>query len=168
MPKIRVDMSNVEERTLVAEGDYICKVSKITLEDSQSGSKYLKWELTIGMGDYKGNKLWHNTSLKPNALWNLRNTILACGVECPKSAQTIDTDKFIGKVVGVTVAHEEYEGKARPKIGELWRAIKTESGWKRADQAAAKKVAEKPVEDEADEVDTLVTDFSDEIEEIEV
>jgi hypothetical protein len=169
MPKFKIDMTNVEERVLVPEGEYICKVAKVTLETSEnSGGKYLKWEIVIAAGEYKGNKLYHNTSLKPNALFNLRNTIIALGLECPKSVQTIDTDKFVGKIVGVTVKHEEYQNKPKSTVADMWKAAKGPKGWGRAEQIAAKRVTDNtPEEQEEEEVDTATED-DEGIEEIEV
>lgn len=168
MAKVKIDFSNVEERVLVPEGDYVCKVVKITLKDNQAGDgKLLVWEFVIGLGDYKGNKLYHNTSLKPQALFNLRNTIMALGVDVPKSVQIIDTDKYIGKVVGVTVGHEKYQGKDRARVVDLWRVIKGASGWVRAGQVAKAKVDEEIEEVELDEAPVNgITD--EEIEEIEI
>lgn len=170
MAKIKVDMTNVQDGFVtVPEGDYICKVSKITLETSEKGSKYLKWEFLIGLGEYKGQKLFHNTSLLPQALFNLRNTIIALGIEVPKSVQTIDTDKYIGKIVGVTVVHEDYQGKLRAKVADLWRAMKSENGWGRATAAKADKVLNSaPAEEEEDVEDIGTSVPDDEIEEIEI
>jgi hypothetical protein len=174
MAKIKVDMTNVQEGFVtVPEGDYICKVSKVTLETSEKGSKYLKWELVIGTGEYKGQKLFHNTSLLPQALFNLRNTIMALGLDCPKAVQSIDTDTFIGKIVGVTVAHEKYEGKDRAKVADLWRAVKGEGGWGRATANKAAKVdkSSKQIQEEEDAEDMtsgVGAVGEDDIEEIEV
>lgn len=172
MARIKVDMTNVQDGFVtVPEGDYICKVSKITLETSEKGSKYLKWEFVIGIGEYKGQKIWHNTSLLPQALFNLRNTIQALGIDVPKTVQSIDTDKYIGKIVGITVVHEEYQGKPKAKVADLWRAAKSAKGWGRATVAKAEKVLDKPdpEEEEEDVVDvSSVAVDEDEIEEIEV
>ena len=166
MAKIRVDMTNVEERVLVPEGDYICKVAKITLKDNQAGDgKLLVWELLIGLGENKGSKLYHNTSLKPRALFNLRNTIIACGGNVPKSIQTIDTDKYVGAIVGVTVGHEIYKNKPTAKVADLWKASKTANGWGRAATQAAQQVQE-PEEEE--EVIETVNGVTDDVEEIEI
>lgn len=153
MAKFNVDFTGVSEGfTLLPEGDYICKVSKITVEDGNKG-KYLKWELVVGTGPSKGQKLYHNTSLTPQALFNLRNTIVALGIDVPKQAFNIDTDKYVGKIVGVTVVHATFtkDGKEKTKaeIADLWRAMKTDAGWGRVNANA---VLDTPTQDE-DEVD---------------
>lgn len=149
MAQIKVDMTNVEDGfPLLPEGDYICKVAKITVEDGEK-AKYLKWELVVGLGQFKGQKIWNNTSLAPQALFRLRDTIQACGVDVPKSVMSIDTDKFVGKIVGITVAHGTYKGKAKAEVGDLWRVVKTEKGYGRAAGAASAAVANpKPAKNE--------------------
>lgn len=178
MARFNVDFTNAGDGfQLVPEGDYICKVSKITVEDGTKG-KYLKWEFVIGTGDYKGQKLYHNTSLLPQALFNLRNTIIALGIDVPKSAFSIDTEKYVGKIVGITVTHREYTKDGQKKkttdIAELWRAIKTAKGWGRsgAKDAILDKPAAKPKEDEEEvpfDVDAPVNGVDDsDVEEIEI
>ena len=156
MPRLNVDFSGVEERKTVPEGNYICKVKKVEAKTSESsGSRYLKWTLTIGVGEYKNNNLYHITSLKPQALFNLRNTLIACGIDVPLSAINVDTDKLPGKILGVTVYHEEYNGKPSAKIKDTWAAIKTEQGWQKKTAAAVAAMEKPPEPDPVDELDDL-------------
>lgn len=155
--KLKVDMTNAEDGfPLLSEGGYICKVAKITLEDSKStpGAKYLKWELIIGTGEFKGQKIWHNTSLQAKALFNLRNVIMALGIDVPKAMVNINTDDYIGKIVGISVVHGEYKGKPKAEISDFWRTIKNENGkWVRAAKDAKAAVAEAETEeDEAEDI----------------
>lgn len=155
MAKLKVDMTNVEERVVVPEGDYICKVAKIELQKSQEkGTTYLKWTYVIGAGEHKGSKLYDNTSLQPKALFHLRGVLVACGLNVPKSVMSFDTDLCIGKIVGITVAHEDYKGKPSVKCGDIWKAAKGANGWGRADAIAAQKVADEAEEEEDEGVDT--------------
>jgi hypothetical protein len=153
---------------------------KVDVAEGQK-AKYLKWELVIGVGDYKGSKLFMNTSLSPNSLWNLRNTLVACGLQVPKSVMQLDTDKLPGNIIGVTVGHETYENKERAKVADVWRPVKTEKGYQRAaggvvsnaPKAAPKaKAPEKvtnyePIEDEDVEVSDDIGGLDD-VEEIEL
>lgn len=146
MPKISVDFSGVEEGfKLPEEGQQICKIKSVELKDGQK-AKYLKWTLVIGTGPDKGAQIFHITSFSPNALFNLRNTLIACGQNVPKSSFQVNTDLCIGKIVGITVAHQEYEKdgekKKSAKVSEIFPVTKTDSGWARADQVASKHVDE--------------------------
>lgn len=140
MPKFNADFSDVGEGfTLPAEGTQICKVKSVELKDGQK-AKYLNWTLVIGTGPDKGSQIFHITSLSPNALFNLRNTLIACGQDVPKSKFQVNTDLCIGKIVGIDVVHQSYEKdgvkKMSAKVKEIFPVVRGESGWVRADQAA--------------------------------
>jgi len=79
--KISIDMTGVEAGgVLVPEGDYAVKASEVEKETSDnSGADYLRRELEITKGKYKGKKLFTNTSLQPKALWNLKGLLEAAG-----------------------------------------------------------------------------------------
>lgn len=110
MSKMSVDFSGVSDSEYAQPGKYIAKVKDITKESGKE-YPYLKWELVIMSGKSKGASINHITSLKPSALFNLRNTLIACGFNIPKSAIAIDFDKVKGKTLGIEVTNREYEGK---------------------------------------------------------
>lgn len=170
MAKFNVDMTNVEDGfTLVPEGDYVCKVAKITVEDGTK-AKYLKWELLIGLGEFKGQKLYNNTSLAPQALFALRNSMIACGIEVPKSTVQVDTDKLIGKVVGVSVIHKKVDGKDRANVSEIYKVVKGEKGYKKAGEAAIKKVVDNTPDEDVPWAgnDNSVSGIVNDVEEIDI
>lgn len=111
---IKVDFSKV--RDSVVAGTYIAKVKSIKQETSSTGGQYLKWELVVLTGASKGLTVNHITSLKPEALFNLRNTLIACGYNIPKSAVNVDINKCIGKMLGIEVTMREYEGNEYPNV----------------------------------------------------
>jgi hypothetical protein len=164
MPKINIDFTNVEDGfSLPSEGEKICKVKAITLEEGTK-AKYLKWQLIIGTGPDKGSSIFHNTTLSPAGLFNLRNTLTALGVAVPKSIMQINTDAYIGKIIGVTVSHREYEKDGQKKkaaqVAELFQVVKGERGWVRAEQKVKDDLtnnfaAQQEVEDELDDADEI-------------
>lgn len=169
MAKYNVDFTGVGEGfTLPPEGEYICKVTGVELKDG-SKAKYLNWTLTIGTGEHKGTKIYHMTSFAPNALFNLRNFMIACGNEVPKAAFQVNTDTCVGKVVGITLFHEEYtnkEGKLRTsaKADEVYRVVKGSNGWVRVDEnKAATNVVLTPPPVEEEEIPFNLEDDEDEI-----
>ena len=142
MPKFNADFSDVGEGfSLPAEGTQICKIKSVEVKDGTK-AKYLKWTLVIGTGPDKGSQITHITSLASSALFNLRNTLIACGQDVPKSKFQVNTDLCIGKIVGIDVVHSEYEKegekKKSAKVKEIFPVIKGDSGWARADQKASK------------------------------
>ncbi len=118
---ISVDFEGVEAggRSL-PDGTYACVVDGIPeLKESQGGNEYISWTLKVDSGKYKGRKVWHNTSLQPQALWNLRNMLEAMGIQVEDGAMDLELDEFEGQAVGVIVVNEKYEGKDRPRASEF-------------------------------------------------
>lgn len=125
MPKLKVDFSGVDPdirrgggTAHIPEGDYLAKIVDSEMRESEkSGSRYLSWKLAVSNGEFKGKTLYHITSLKPDALWNLRNFIhAATGKNVAGKALNVDTTALEGKVIAVTVEDDEYEGKVRSRI----------------------------------------------------
>ena len=125
MAKFKVDFSNVEDTVLtdrIPPGEYKAKVKSVTVQKKEGGEyPYLKWELVILTGPAKGLQINHITSLKPAALFNLRNTLVACGLEVPKAAVAIDTDKLTGKTLGIKVDIQSRNGGEYPTVVKVFR-----------------------------------------------
>lgn len=121
MAKWKLDFSEVEDTPEILPGKYLVKVKSI---EKKEGSEYpyLQWELTIVSGKGKGLNIRHITSLKPSALFNLRNTLVALGLNVPKSAISLDPDKLIGRQMGVEVTMRPYEGKDYPNVKKTFPA----------------------------------------------
>ena len=118
--KVNVDMTGVESGgRLVAEGDYKVKVLEVEHKTSESSGKpMLSWIFEVVSKD--GGKLFYNTSLQPQALFNLKNLLLCLGVDVPNNKISLDLDDLVGRECGVTVAHEMYDGKKRAKISDIF------------------------------------------------
>lgn len=121
---ISVDFSGTQEGSFkkVPDGEYLVKVADVTQEEGQnSGQPYLKWVFEIIENPkLNGAKLWHNTSLQPQALFNLRSTLEAMDVPVPDSIVNLNLDDYIGLELAVGVENELYEGKKKPKIVDLF------------------------------------------------
>lgn len=116
---VNVDFGGVDKEiksggksSKVPEGDYLGKVVKGELKKNKAkDGKYFAWQVQIvAPKAFKGKKLYLNTSLKPDALWNLRNLIYACtGKNVAGKALKFDPDKLIGKIFAFTAVDDEYE-----------------------------------------------------------
>lgn len=121
----KVDFTGTEKeikrgvgRVRVPEGDYLFKVIDHSLETGESsGAKYIRWTLQFSDGKHKGKKIRANTSLKPDALWNLRNMIhAATGKNVAGKVVNFDPEKLYGKIVGCAVEDNEYNDKISSQI----------------------------------------------------
>jgi len=112
---IEIDMTGVEGGgRLCPEGIHKVQVEDVTPEISASSEKpYLAWKFRTADGSYR---LYHNTSLQPQALFNLKQVLIALGVEVPNSIMRLNLDKVVGRKCYVEVEHETYEGKKRARI----------------------------------------------------
>lgn len=124
MAKIKIDFTGVSEGGGydVSVGKHEAKVQSISQEDGASGYPYLKWMLVITSGKDKGKLISHITTLKPEGLFNLRNTLLACGLDIPKSAVSFDPDKLKGKTLGIEVVITKgKDGADYPNVKKTFR-----------------------------------------------
>jgi hypothetical protein len=91
-----------------------------SVEEGQ-GAKgmYLNWECNVlEPTQFSGNKLWMITSFAEKALWRLKKLCEAVGVIPENGA--LNATAMLGKYLQCSVFHEEYEGKTRPKIDDVW------------------------------------------------
>lgn len=102
----------------VPEGDYLLKVVKGEWREKkdESGS-YINWQFSIiSPTKYKGKTVYDITSLKPDALWNLRNLIhAATGKNVAGKAVNFDPTMLEGKVVAATLEDDEFNNKTRSR-----------------------------------------------------
>lgn len=126
--KVTVDLSNVETVSKVPDGDYAVKVKGVTLETSEEkGTQYLRFALTITEGKHAGKSLRHQNSLQPNALFALRNTLEALNYPIPDGAFDLDLPAMEGLEMAVAVENEEYNGKDRSQVVEVFSMEDLES-----------------------------------------
>jgi len=115
---IEIDMTGVEVGgRLCPEGIHRVRVEEVTPEVSARSEKpYLAWRFRTVDGSYR---LYHNTSLQPQALFNLKQVLVALGIEVPSSVMKLNLDKLVGRECYVEVEHELYEGRNRARITDF-------------------------------------------------
>lgn len=117
---VKVDLSGVESsQKAIPEGEYVVSVNDASIESSSKGNDYIKFEFEVIEGSHKGAKLYHNCSLLPQALFNLKNVLEALGFDIPTKAFDLDLSDLLGLECEVEVGHETYEGKKRARILEF-------------------------------------------------
>lgn len=151
---IKVDFSDTESQGVIDEGDVGLEVVEVEQKTSDnSGGDYLALEFKIisGLDDqFNGRKVYHNCSLQPQALFNLRGVLEALGFEVPQGVMDLDPADMIGETCGASLAHEVYQGKtkARPveffPIEELETRGEQEEAPAKTSTKVVKKAAGKP------------------------
>ena len=149
MAKKKFDFTGVESYQRAPEGTFIAKVSKIEETTFQGGNDGFKITFEIVKGAGKGCRVIENFPFVDTALWKLKNFFVACGLKADGRVQ-IDTDKLIGKLVEITVFHEEYNNSLRAKISDINKIINTSDD---DDEDDDDEVDEKESEDEEDDDD---------------
>ena len=110
-----VDFTGTTDSVDILPGEYIAQVRNIEKKEG-TNYPYLLFELTILSGAAKGLSINHICTLKPKGLFNLRNTLIACGLNVPKAAVRVDPKQIIGRKLGIVVGTREYEGKPYPQV----------------------------------------------------
>ena len=117
---VTVDLSGVEtSRRAIPEGQYVVSVNDASIETSSKNNEYIKFEFEVIEGPHKGAKLFHNCSLQPQALFNLKGVLEALGFTIPTKAFDLDLSELLGLECEVEVGHETYEGKKKARILEF-------------------------------------------------
>src|SRR5690554_5581959 len=107
---ISVDFSETETNLTLEEGSYILEIEEVEVKTSEnSGADYLAFTFKVADGKFKGKKVWHNCSLQPQALFNLRGLLEALGYEVPQGPMELDPADLIGEQCAAEVAHEVYQ-----------------------------------------------------------
>lgn len=146
-------MKGVEgKRPLAPEGEHLVKVVSVEAREGQN-APYWAWEFEIVNGKHAGAKVWNNTSLAPQALWNLRGTLEALGIDIPDDDTDIELDDLVDKECIVVIFHEDYEGKKQARIQDILPAegAGDDDGEDGDDEASAPKSKSKRKADDEDE-----------------
>jgi len=111
---ISVDFSNTETSGVLEEGDYLVEVDEVEDKESSTGNPMLVFTFKVTEGEGKGRKLFHNCSLQPQALFNLRAVLEALGNEVPQGVLELDPSDLIGQTCGVSSTMHSMRGRPRP------------------------------------------------------
>lgn len=119
MAKVNLAGIEVGDFEALPKGFYPVRVSKYEEKSSKKGKPYISWEFTVSADhDSAGRKIWYNTSLQPQALWNLKRLLLAFGIDEEDLEGEIDLEgeEYIDSEFVVRVDHRQYQGKTQQDI----------------------------------------------------
>lgn len=114
--EIQLDMTAVDQ--LLEEGIYNLVVEDAVVKDSASSGKPIL-NLRFQVQD-SNRKLFETFSLQQQALFRLRDFLVAAGIELKPTG--FDTLEILGATVRAKVVKESYEGKERNKIQSYLKA----------------------------------------------
>ena len=141
MPKVQVDFSETKERgafspTNVEEGDYLLTIKKSEVVQIKSGDNAGKDQLvfTLVSDKIRGASYPYYTPLSGKSAWKLRAILEAAGFNIAgKKALGFDTDRLNGKTVGAELVDDEYNGKIKSSINNVFPASDLEEDPSRDD-----------------------------------
>lgn len=116
-----LDFTNVQggSFTPVPEGEYNVVLEKAEMKKAKTdGSDMISVTWSITDEEYENRKLFENYSLKPQALWKLKNTLGALGFDV-SGALEFDVEDLVGQEAVALVVIETYEGKEKNTVKEI-------------------------------------------------
>lgn len=143
------DLSKIEGRSLVPEGEYLFEVKGVDEGEGDAGP-YLKWSFIVADGKYKNTTINpYVTSFSENSLWNLRSLLEALNFPIPDEPQEIDPDELVGLQMKGTIEHDTYQGRKQSKLVDF-QAVEQEAE-EEEEKPVKKKRAVKEEEEEPEE-----------------
>ncbi len=174
-----VDFTNVKERgnfnpKNVEPGDYVAKITKV--EETQAKDGEDMWVFTIVPDEFPRTSYPQYIKLVETQSWKLKNLLEAAGIAVGQRKVKLDPNKLVGKKIGIALEDEEYDGRLKSVIVEVFPAedvtgpaegdtedpeeeeLEEEKPAPKKRTAAAKKKAPEPEKDEEEEDDELEID----------
>lgn len=128
-----VDFSNVKDagnfnKKRIPAGDYLATISNIEDAESKSDGVF-QYLVSIKINKKPSSVFPYYCKLQENQLWKLRNLLIAAGIQVPKRKIKVDPNRLIGKIIGVTVEDDEYDGKEQSTIQGVFPASELADGY---------------------------------------
>lgn len=127
-----LDFTNTKEggaafnKKRVPAGDYLAKVTAVEDRPTKD-TKEPQWLFTVELVDkYTDRKFPYYCKLVENQLWKVRNLFLAAGMAIPKKKVKLDPNRIVGKLVGITLEDDEYDGKLQSNLAQTFPASELE------------------------------------------
>jgi hypothetical protein len=117
MAVINVNLNDVEDQSgdVHPDGEALVRIADSELRDNKAGDgQYINWRLKVLNSD-NNRPVYLITSLKPTALWNLKNFVKAAGVD-DLVLDNFDTSELHGRELFVNIKTEVYENTPRNTV----------------------------------------------------
>lgn len=120
-----VDLTNVKEGgnfrpRRKPEGDYKAKIVKVDDHQPNDKSKPMGWVFTVQVdGDARSTYPYYvNPEVKQ--AWKIRSICAAAGINVKLARVKFDPNKLVNKAIGVALADDEYEGRPKSVIDDVF------------------------------------------------
>jgi len=129
---VTLDFSNVEDSQFkqLPSGDYECTIFAINTKKAKGdGSEYLEFVFKLADSE---QRLWRNYSLKPQALWALKQLLIRLGFsEDEVGGQfQFNEQELLGTKVICRVKETEYQGRPSNEVIDVFTPeVGGEGGW---------------------------------------
>lgn len=151
-----LDFTNTKEggaafnKKRVPAGDYLARVKAVEDRPTKD-TKEPQWLFTVELVDkYTDRKFPYYCKLVENQLWKVRNLFLAAGMAIPKKKVKLDPNRVVGKLIGITLEDDEFDGKLQSNLAQTFPASELEGD---ADPEGDEEETEDEVDDVEDEVE---------------
>jgi hypothetical protein len=124
--KAKVDFSDAGDRGPFnpihqEEGDYLLKIVAVLDSPTKEGNKP-QWLVALQDVDNPRAIYRYNCLLEKSQAWKLRNIFVAAGKNVPQKMMNVDPQVLVGKVIGASLIDDEYNGKLRSSVDQVFPA----------------------------------------------
>ena len=121
-----IDFSNVKERgnfnpKHIEPGDYTATIAKVE-QTTAKGDGEPMWVFTITLDDVPRASYPHYCKLVDNQFWKIKALCTAAGITVGQRKVKLDPNKLVGKTIGVGIEDDEYEGRLKSVIVDVFPA----------------------------------------------
>lgn len=118
-----IDFSNVKERgnfnpKNIEAGDYVAEVTKVEQTEAKDGEDM--WVFHIVLDEVARAVYPYYCKLVDNQYWKIKQLFTAAGVNVGQRKVAVDPNKLVGKKIGVAMEDDEYEGRLKSVIAEVF------------------------------------------------
>ena len=118
-----IDFSNVKERgnfnpKNIEPGDYVAEITKVEETEAKDGEDM--WVFSVVLDEVARATYPYYCKLVDNQYWKVKALFQAAGVNVGQRKVAVDPNKLVGKKIGVAMEDDEYEGRLKSIIAEVF------------------------------------------------
>jgi hypothetical protein len=117
-----MDFTNVKDAgqfnpMRVPAGDYKAKITAVADHKKEGEKTSVQWVFTIQLESRsRATYPYYTNHVDAKFAWKIRNLFIAAGMTVPKKKVKVDPNKLTGKIIGIALDDDEYEGKKKSVI----------------------------------------------------